>query len=59
MPARLEKLKQADAALDKVRIYLRLAVKWQWWTPGQYQHAAAVRWAPARIAPTLPGRGDE
>jgi len=42
MPARLEKLKQADAALDKVRIYLRLAVKWQWWTPGQYQHAAAM-----------------
>jgi 3'-phosphoadenosine 5'-phosphosulfate (PAPS) 3'-phosphatase len=30
MPARLDKLKLADVALDKVRIYLRLAVKWEW-----------------------------
>jgi hypothetical protein len=42
MPARLQKLKQADAALDKVRIYLRLALKWEWLKPGQYQHAAAL-----------------
>lgn len=42
MPARLEKLNEADAALDKVRIYLRLAVKWQWINSGQYQHAAAM-----------------
>ena len=42
MPLRLEKLKQADAALDKVRIYLRLALKWKWLKPGQYQHAAAM-----------------
>jgi hypothetical protein len=42
MPARLERLKQADAELDKVRIYLRLALKWQWLQPGQYQHAAAM-----------------
>jgi four helix bundle protein len=40
--ARLEKLKLADAALDRVRIYLRLALKWQWFSPGQYQHAAAM-----------------
>ena len=42
MPERLAKLKQADAALDKVRIYLRLALKWEWLKPGQYQHAAAM-----------------
>jgi hypothetical protein len=42
MPARLEKLKQADGTLDKVRIYLRLALKWEWLKPGQYQHAAAM-----------------
>jgi four helix bundle protein len=42
MPLRLEKLKLADAALDRVRIYLRLANKWAWLTPGQYQHAAAM-----------------
>ena len=41
-PARLEKLRQADGALDKVRIYLRLALKWEWLKPGQYQHAAAL-----------------
>ncbi len=42
MPARLEKLKLADAALDRVRIYLRLALKWEWLKPGQYQHAAGM-----------------
>lgn len=39
--ARLEKLDLADAELDKVRLYLRLAFHWQWLTPGQYQHGAA------------------
>jgi hypothetical protein len=42
MPARLERLKLADAALDKVRVYLRLTAKWEWLKPGQYQHAAAM-----------------
>jgi hypothetical protein len=42
MPERLDKLVEADAALDKVRIYLRLALKWEWLKPGQYQHAAAM-----------------
>jgi len=32
----------ADEALDRVRIYLRLAVRWQWLTSGQYQHVAAM-----------------
>lgn len=40
--ARLEKLREADEALSKVRLYLRLAYRWQWLTPGQYQHAAAM-----------------
>jgi four helix bundle protein len=39
---RQAKLKLADAALDKVRTYLRLAAKWAWLKPGQYQHAAAM-----------------
>jgi four helix bundle protein len=38
--ARLEKLDLADAELDKVRLYLRLAFRWEWLSPGQYQHAA-------------------
>lgn len=39
---RLAVLRRADAALDKVRIYLRLAVRWEWLTTGQYQHAARL-----------------
>ncbi|MGD9100775.1 MAG: four helix bundle protein, partial [Anaerolineae bacterium] len=27
--ARMERLRQADAALDKVRLYLRLAARWE------------------------------
>ena len=38
--ARLGKLDLADAELDKVRLYLRLAVRWTWLSPGQYRHAA-------------------
>lgn len=40
--ARLEKLQEANEALAKVRLYLRLAYRWQWLTPGQYEHAAAM-----------------
>jgi hypothetical protein len=40
--ARLEKQRQADVALDKVRHYLRLASKWGWLSQGQYRHAAAM-----------------
>ncbi len=40
--ARLEKLAQADQALDRVRVYLRLAAKLEWLTAGQYQHAAQM-----------------
>jgi four helix bundle protein len=40
--ARLERLRQADAALDKVRLYLRLAVRWEWLKEGQYRHVSAM-----------------
>jgi four helix bundle protein len=38
--ARLNRLDLADAELDKVRLYLRLAFRWQWLTSGQYEHGA-------------------
>jgi four helix bundle protein len=40
--ARLDKLRQADTDLDKVRLYLRLAVRWEWLSEGQYQHVSAM-----------------
>jgi hypothetical protein len=40
--ARLERLDAADEALDRLRLYLRLAVKWGWLSAGQYQHAAQM-----------------
>jgi four helix bundle protein len=40
--ARLERLDQADVALDKVRLYLRLAARWEWMSAGQYEHAARM-----------------
>jgi four helix bundle protein len=39
---RIERLQRADEALDKVRLYLRLAVRWGWLTEGQYHHAAQM-----------------
>ena len=40
--ARLERLNTADAHLNKVRLYLRLAHRWQWINPGQYEHASRM-----------------
>jgi len=40
--ARFERLERADEALEKVRVYLRLAVKWQWLSGGQYHHVAQM-----------------
>lgn len=37
---RLKRLDQADAELDKVRLYLRLCFQWKWLSEGQYHHAA-------------------
>ena len=39
---RLEALRVADAALSKLRLYLRLAHRWQWINVGQYAHASAM-----------------
>jgi four helix bundle protein len=39
---RLERLARADEELSRVRLYLRLAAKWEWVTAGQYQHAAVM-----------------
>ena len=38
--ARLAILDLADAELDKVRLYLRLAYRWGWLSAGQYGHAS-------------------
>ena len=35
-----ERLRLADEALDRVRLYLRLAARWEWLSAGQYQHVA-------------------
>jgi 23S rRNA-intervening sequence protein len=35
-------LRQADAALNKLRLYLRLAHHWHWLNDGQYQHVSAM-----------------
>ncbi len=35
---RLGHLRAADAHLNKVRLYLRLAHRWAWLTNGQYHH---------------------
>jgi hypothetical protein len=39
---RLARLEDADTALDKVRMYLRLAARWDWLSAGQYRHAAGM-----------------
>jgi len=41
-PTRLERLREADAELGKVRLYLRLCHDWGWLTDGQYHHAARM-----------------
>jgi len=37
---RKERLYAADAALGKVRLYVRLVYRWRWITPGQYEHVS-------------------
>jgi hypothetical protein len=41
-PARQDALAQADAALNALRLYLRLAHQWRWLTDGQYAHVSAL-----------------
>ncbi len=40
--ARVTRLRQADADLDKVRLYLRLAERWGWLDAGQYRHVSLL-----------------
>jgi hypothetical protein len=40
--ARQERLERADEALARLRIYLRLAARWGWLSPGQYRHVAGM-----------------
>lgn len=35
-------LQQADAHLNKVRLYLRLVYQWQWLNSGQYAHVSTM-----------------
>jgi hypothetical protein len=41
-PRRLGHLRRADAHLDKVRLYLRLAHQFQWLKVGQYEHVSRM-----------------
>jgi hypothetical protein len=40
--ARLARLQAADAHLNKLRLYLRLAHHWGWLRDGQYRHVSAM-----------------
>jgi hypothetical protein len=40
--ARLERLALADDALAHVRVYIRLARRWDWLDDGQYKHVAVM-----------------
>ena len=40
--ARIERLEAADEALDRLRLYIRLAVAWGWLTEGQYEHVSRM-----------------
>lgn len=39
---RLRHLRQADAHLNKLRLYLRLVREWGWLSSGQYEHASRM-----------------
>ena len=39
---RLRHLRQADAHLNKVRLYLRLTQEWGWLSRGQYEHVGRM-----------------
>lgn len=41
-PARLQQLQSADADLNKLRLYLRLAHEWRWLNSGQYRHVSGM-----------------
>jgi len=39
---RVKHLRSADAALNKLRLYLRLAHRWKWLNDGQYRHVSGM-----------------
>jgi hypothetical protein len=39
---RQDRLAQADACLNKLRLYLRLAHRWRWLSDGQYEHVSRM-----------------
>lgn len=39
---RLVALRTADAALNRLRLYLRLAHHWRWFSDGQYRHVSEM-----------------
>jgi hypothetical protein len=39
---RMMNLRQADAELTKIRLYLRLCLRWQWVNKSQYLHGSAM-----------------
>lgn len=39
---RLQHLQSADAELNKLRLYLRLARQWDWLSSGQYEHVSRI-----------------
>ena len=40
--ARLTALRSADAALGRLRLYLRLAHHWRWLSSGQFEHVSVM-----------------
>jgi hypothetical protein len=40
--SRVSALRTADAALARLRIYLRLAHRWRWLSDGQYAHVSGM-----------------
>ena len=40
--ARANALRSADAALSRLRLYLRLAHEWRWLSTGQYNHVSEI-----------------
>lgn len=41
-PARRDRLQLADESLARLRVYLRLAHRWNWLSDGQYGHVAEM-----------------
>ena len=40
--SRVSLLQQCDVALNRLRLYLRLALQWQWFSLGQYEHVSVM-----------------